>query len=643
MLGITKNNQKESTYFAGEEFVIYATCVCLAATFAAGCLGAVIGSPLLTFPLAMLISNPVIWVLMGIILTVAYKMVVEPLFYLAKNYINGKRASKGEKSEEKDTELQDLQGKTPEKQARPKTPDRDSGVITSEIAIDNNSFLHQTEKEKNYNYKLTTTDIRDIVKSKYGWIAHKNKKGLKDTSEGVIFACPDSTSSLEQELKEYKNKVEREGSDLVFTSILNLNGNHWVTLGVSYDEKSKKFRACYCDSFGEPLPEEVSSALQKTLGIDNSSIRNSKAKQQDDKYNCEIFALENAKKITDMLKAGKSFDEIDDQLKYELSSEQLIEKRKEFAKALKKDEQSRAGTPSPVLGGPGNISRKDSGVSLDSVESKQTKIVQYNTTGDGNCFFHAVFGDNSSGQYKTEKAQDMRMEWHKFLSQFNSLNNPRMPELLKGQMQKVFGAFLENPNHLIGMSDSIKDLVQHTNRRVEKIKKKTNKLIKKLCCLTTLKENEVIGDLRSISASNLNISERKYDRNYNSDTAANSFLNGKSIYRSYLEAISSQSYHVFIEEISILASLANIEIDVYYKNNGNDVNTLFLPNVGMINEGYQQNNELWGNKEQETVYLAPGHYERAEIVEVEPSLMEKVSSAIQSVVTVCVNALGLNT
>lgn len=180
-------------------------------------------------------------------------------------------------------------------------------------------------------------------------------------------------------------------------------------------------------------------------------------------------------------------------------------------------------------------------------------------------------------------------------------------------------------------------------RRVEKIKKKTNKLIKKLCCLTTLKENEVIGDLRSISASNLNISERKYDRNYNSDTAANSFLNGKSIYRSYLEAISSQSYHVFIEEIPILASLANIEIDVYYKNNGNDVNTLFLPNAGMINEGYQQNNELWGNKEQETVYLAPGHYERAEIVEVDPSLMEKVSSAIQSVVTVCVNALGLNT
>ncbi|AGJ99523.1 MULTISPECIES: Ulp1 family isopeptidase [unclassified Wolbachia] len=640
MLGITKNNQKESTDFAGEEFVIYATCVCLAATFAAGCLGAVIGSPLLTFPLAMLISNPVVWVLMGIILTVAYKMVVEPLFYLAKNYINGKRASKGEKSEEKDTELQDLQGKTPEKQARPKTPDRDSGIFDCKENKD--SFVYKTNKKEDYKFWLSNFDIAEIAKSYYGWMPYR-KKGHREFSKGVFFSCLDNlTSFLGNRLQEYKDKVKGD-NNLVLSSILNLNNNHWVTLVISHDEKSKKFRAYYCDSFGEPLPEEVSSALQKTLGIDNSSIRNSKAKQQDDKYNCGIFALENAKKITDMLKAGKSFDEIDDQLKYELSSEQLIEKRKEFAKALKKDEQSRAGTPSPVLGGPGNISRKDSGVSLDSVESKQTKIVQYNTTGDGNCFFHAVFGDNSSGQYKTEKAQDMRMEWHKFLSQFNSLNDPRMPELLKGQMQKVFGAFLENPNHLIGMSDSIKDLVQHTNRRVEKIKKKTNKLIKKLCCLTTLKENEVIGDLRSISASNLNISERKYDRNYNSDTAANSFLNGKSIYRSYLEAISSQSYHVFIEEISILASLANIEIDVYYKNNGNDVNTLFLPNAGMINEGYQQNNELWGNKEQETVYLAPGHYERAEIVEVEPSLMEKVSSAIQSIVTVCVNALGLNT
>ncbi|MFP3031236.1 MAG: hypothetical protein ACEY3M_08925 [Wolbachia sp.] len=75
MSGITEkyNQFKASTYFAGGKFVIYSTCVCLAATFAVGYLGLIIGFPLLTFPLAMLISNPVVWVLMGIILTVAYK------------------------------------------------------------------------------------------------------------------------------------------------------------------------------------------------------------------------------------------------------------------------------------------------------------------------------------------------------------------------------------------------------------------------------------------------------------------------------------------------------------------------------------------------------------------------------------------
>ncbi len=423
------NKSKESTHFtklkAGGRFAIYALGIYLAATVTIGCLGLIIGSTFLTLPLAMLIFHPIAWILMGIVLTVTYKMVVEPLFHLAKSYINEKVAVKEEKS--------------PKEQKFTRSKSLDSGLDTI---------------------------------------------------------------------------------------------------------------------------------------------------------------------------SGKTDDS---------------------------DDKRRRNSYSPSI---------DSGVSVGSIESeqpKQTKIVRYSTAGDGNCFFHAVFGVNSSGTYKAERAQDMRIEWHKFLSQFNSLSDPKMPELLKEQMQKVFGAFLENPNHLIGRSDSIKDLAQHTNRRIEKIEKKTNKLIKKLCCLTTLEKNEVIGDLRNISVSNLNISEKKYDRNYNSDTAANSFLNGKSIYRSYLEAISSQSYYIFIEEIPILASLANIEIDVYYKNNGNDVNTLFKQNAGMINEGYQRNNELWRNKKQETIHLIPGHYERAEVVEVEPSLMEKVSSAIQGAVTVCVNALGLNT
>ncbi|GFR25227.1 membrane-associated or secreted protein,Ulp1 protease family, C-terminal catalytic domain [Trichonephila clavata] len=137
MLGITKNNQKESTDFAGEEFVIYATCVCLAATFAAGCLGAVIGSPLLTFPLAMLISHPVIWIIMGVVLTTAYK--------LAKNYINGKRASQGEqKTQDGDSGI--VPGSEPNSRNSSRRSSLDSGLGGKEFHEDLDTLVHQTNR-----------------------------------------------------------------------------------------------------------------------------------------------------------------------------------------------------------------------------------------------------------------------------------------------------------------------------------------------------------------------------------------------------------------------------------------------------------------------------------------------------------------
>lgn len=57
------------------------------------------------------------------------------------------------------------------------------------------------------------------------------------------------------------------------------------------------------------------------------------------------------------------------------------------------------------------------GQSVSDVEQKlsSSQVVKYDTAGDGNCFFHAVFGENSSGVYKTDKAQAMRKEWRGFL------------------------------------------------------------------------------------------------------------------------------------------------------------------------------------------------------------------------------------
>ncbi|WP_341817161.1 hypothetical protein [Wolbachia endosymbiont (group A) of Agelastica alni] len=481
MSNITKkyNQLKESTDFAGGKFVICATCVCLAATFAAGCLGAVIGSPLLTFPLAMLISNPVVWVLMGIILTVAYKMIVKPLFGSAKSYINGKGASKGEKSEEKSPEREQPE----ENQGRPKTPDRDSGVV------------------------------------------------------------PDGTES------------------------------------------------------------------------------------------------------------------------------------------------------------PENRSRRNSDASVDSGLDMNSKIVTYNTAGAGNnCFFHSVFGQNNSGTYRAEKAQEMRLEWHKFLSQFEHLDDYKMSNALIKQMQTVFTMFLDRPQDLTGKSDEIKRLVEQTNNKIKEADSETEKLKEEivknfrdngdfrkviypvierainqrnernidsprdqktlLSVEDLLKEenkkrlyDDIAEDLESCTLIlNPNLSKGEYGNTYDPKVIKDSFINDESVYKAYREAIRG-SYCVFIEEIPILASLANIEITVHHQNNGNNVHTVFEPNPEIIEvsnlntssvEVYQRNSELWGDKRQETIYLRPGHYERAKVVEAEPSLMEKANSALQGAAAACVNALGFN-
>ncbi|WP_353278211.1 OTU domain-containing protein [Wolbachia endosymbiont (group B) of Longitarsus flavicornis] len=425
MLGVIEKYDefKESTHFtklkAGGRFAIYALGIYLAATVTIGCLGLIVGSFLLTLPLAMLIFHPVAWILMGIVLAATYKMVIEPLFYLVKGYVDEKGTVKEEKS-----------------------------------------------------------------------------------------------------------------------------------------PKEQKFTRC------RSLDSGLDTISRKT---DNS------------------------------------------------------------------DKRVRRNSYSPST---------DSGISISSTKSeqpKQTKVVRCYTVGDGNCFFHAVFGakKGDSSKYRAEKAQEMRLEWHKFLSQFNSLDDERMPPALRAELRTVFNMFLDRPRDLTDKYKEIEKLAEHTKKKIKKVEKKVEKLIKKLLS-TGLPENEVSSNLRELAVNNL-ISTKRYDKNYSSESVTNSFLNGKSIYRSYLEAISSQNYFIFIEEIPILASLANIEIHLHPHISHNQ--GIFKPNPEMINEGYQRNNELWGNKKQETIYLKPGHYERAKVVEAEPSLIEKANSFMQDAIIAAYNSV----
>ncbi|MFU7501026.1 MAG: OTU domain-containing protein [Candidatus Tisiphia sp.] len=74
-------------------------------------------------------------------------------------------------------------------------------------------------------------------------------------------------------------------------------------------------------------------------------------------------------------------------------------------------------------------------------DSNKVQIKIYATIGDGNCFFHAVFGNSTnSDHYKTDNAQNMRQEWYNFLKQFDSLEDQNMPNELRDRLEKIFSA-----------------------------------------------------------------------------------------------------------------------------------------------------------------------------------------------------------
>ncbi|WP_341813019.1 hypothetical protein [Wolbachia endosymbiont (group B) of Germaria angustata] len=98
------------------------------------------------------------------------------------------------------------------------------------------------------------------------------------------------------------------------------------------------------------------------------------------------------------------------------------------------------------------------GQSVSDVEQKlsSSQVAKCDTAGDGNCFFHAVFGKNSFDVYKTDKAQAMRKEWREFLNQFKSLNDPKMPNALKQHLRTFFVDLLSNIGEVLNIPKEMK-------------------------------------------------------------------------------------------------------------------------------------------------------------------------------------------
>lgn len=291
---------------------------------------------------------------------------------------------------------------------------------------------------------------------------------------------------------------------------------------------------------------------------------------------------------------------------------------------------------------------------LQSRERKlptNSQVVKYDTTGDGNCFFHAVFADNSSVIYEAERAQDMRMEWHKFLSQFKSLSDPKMPNPLKQHLKIFFVDLLSNTGEVLNVPKEMKGLIEETNKKVndvmnesvERTKALKDRIIEKFSKDEKFR-NEIYEVIRqAISAHNernaqqrdllsiedllkkeneetlynrveeelescayildTTLTEEKYKEEYitNNEIILDSVVCQEAFYQTYLQAIQRQGYFVFHGEIPILASLSNTEIEAYFE--GQENATIYKPDPNMINPEYVKKKTSYGAVKSEKQYI----------------------------------------
>ncbi|WP_353281154.1 OTU domain-containing protein [Wolbachia endosymbiont (group A) of Andrena trimmerana] len=222
-----------------------------------------------------------------------------------------------------------------------------------------------------------------------------------------------------------------------------------------------------------------------------------------------------------------------------------------------------AGTKEPMKFGSSSGNDLDNETSSEENSDNKTVSLQrklkanaahFDTKGDGNCFFHAVFGDvNSSSLYETDKAQAMRQEWCKFLGKFKSLEDELMPKELKEALLLIFQEVFKE-----------------------------------------VKPEEHISDC---------------------------------IYKEYLAKIAEQSYHVYVNEIVILASLANIKIKLHIEGqSSHDIE----PNEKLLSKNYKRNDEIWGKRKQvEIRHNGINHFSYSKSSVEQPSLKDIGNSLIR--------------
>lgn len=179
------------------------------------------------------------------------------------------------------------------------------------------AFISATERG-DYTYWLSQEDIANIAKFRYGWYGDDGD---------MIFEVVGSAEQLRQQLQQYKDRLGHDRRPLAL--IINLGRSHWVTLVVTSDNQ-QSLSAYYIDSLGNNAPSWINEVVMGEVhSIDSSRIR-----QQEDSFNCGIFALENIRIMSDVIRSDddKQVFQVED---YRPSREKLQEIREDFMIVLR--------------------------------------------------------------------------------------------------------------------------------------------------------------------------------------------------------------------------------------------------------------------------------------------------------------------
>lgn len=191
------------------------------------------------------------------------------------------------------------------------------------------TFFELATKETRYDYRLQAQDIHDIARIEYRFEA--------SIADG-LFEIVGSHKHLTEQLKQFKDRV-LQGETRPLTLIINLNNNHWVTLVIS--NKDGKYQGYYADSLGEKIPGNYKKVLiQNSITVKDLTCQTDRLPvQQQDNYNCGLWALENARDINAALRSTNTdtIGQIDKLLRDKREKDYFKEKRISLLKKLNED------------------------------------------------------------------------------------------------------------------------------------------------------------------------------------------------------------------------------------------------------------------------------------------------------------------